>query len=173
MDNGVTSLDIARIMLENGITIKDVEMAVKDLKEKRVAGETFDLLIETFGEKVRVSFNDGKNQSPVAIFPFKDKDVYISLDETGEVEYPSFKKQAQLPLLEMVKELVESGVVKALNERLSQLGKPILFGSYWVKGFDHFGHQVSYCIADVHGEKVEPINGDLYSKAKFRCFDKF
>lgn len=158
--------DIVRTMAEHNITIGDVDNAQKEYKRAQFAEkETFDLLVDISGERKRVSFEEGRTENFVAIYPFKDSDVYLELDETGETEYPPLENQNRLAHVDFIGAVMS--VRPELNEKLRQLGKPILSGRYWVKGYEHPGH-AGYWEVQVRQDKMDTGYGNPGVRAKVR-----
>lgn len=131
--------------------------------------ETYDLLVEVFGEKKRVAFESGKNMSPIAIFPRKDLKFYIELDETPMTEFPSEEEKSNFMDEEMA--TLVQGVRDGLNDKLRELGKPILSGDYWLNGHELPGH-IGYHIARFRDGRLEADYYDAYHRAKVRRFGR-
>lgn len=97
-------------------------------KNKVQCNNGFDLLVFIDDIPQRLPFAEGKKLNPVAIFPFNDS-FYIELKETEVFGYP-INFQERLPSVENFNRL--SDVISELNERLQELGAPVLGGSYWL-----------------------------------------
>ncbi len=161
---------ILGIMDEQGeLSVADIAAALRARQYPKVE-ETFDLLVEVFGERKRVPFESGKDMSPLAIFPRKNLKFYIELDESGMVPFPDEKAKAEFPDEEIAVLIQE--VRDELNEKLRELGKPILSGDYWMNGHELSGH-IGYWMARFRDGKLKVDYYDATRKAKIRRFGRF
>ena len=150
-------------VVKHSISMEEIKEEVAAVKREMIAKqETFDLLIVVDGQERRVPFDVGKDACPVAIFPFKDQDIYISLDESGECLYPR-SEQSNLPSVGFMEEVMD--VRPELNERLRQLGKPILSGQYWVRGYSL---DICYWYVLIRKNEIKRDFGDAEAVGKVR-----
>jgi len=147
---------ILGIMAANGVTVLDIENAVK-AQQCPKEEENFDLLCNINGKLTRVSFEQGKDMAPIAIFPFNKSNFYLMLDETGMVTFPPVEEKKDL-MDDTQCTLVTTNRTE-LNEKLRELGKPILSGAYWLNGHEH-GDHIGYWKAVIRGSNIPDIGYD-------------
>ena len=132
-----TKEDALKVILgamdESEVSVADISAALRARQHPKPE-ENFDLLIESFGELKRVPFETGKNMAPLGIFPRNGLKFYIELDETGMVPFPELETKSTLIDEEMATLIME--VRNELNDKLRELGKPILSGDYWTNGHE-------------------------------------
>ena len=155
-------------MDECEISVADISAALRARQHPKPE-EKFDLLIESFGELKRVPFETGKNMDPLGIFPRNGLKFYIELDETGMVAFPDLAVKTELPDEEMA--VLMSEVRNELNEKLRELGKPLLSGDYWLNGHELSG--TGYWMAKFRDGKLRVDYYDSSRKAKIRKFGRF
>lgn len=149
---------ILAIMLDNNISVDDLTQAL------RPKNETFDLVCEIDGKLTRVSFEDGKDKNPIGICPKKKHNFFLFLDETGMVEFPDINEKSNLADEVLCRLMME--VRPELNEKLRELGKPILSGDYWINGHEHSG--IGYWMARIRQDKLIVDYFDARHTAKVR-----
>lgn len=142
---------ILGIMAANEITVSDVENAVKAQQRPKVE-ETYDLLCDVNGTLTRVPFEKGKDMEPIGIFPRKSLKLYLLLDETGMVPFPPVEEKKKLLDEELCTLLMDNR--PGLNEKLRELGKPILSGEYWLNGHEHSDH-IGYWMATIRDNQLK------------------
>lgn len=159
---------ILGIMDEQGeLSVADISVALRARQHPKPE-EKFDLLIESFGELKRVPFDTGKNMAPLGIFPRNGLKFYIELDETGMVPFPELATKDKLPDEEMA--TLMSEVRNELNEKLRELGKPLLSGDYWMNGHELSG--IGYWMAKYRDGKLRVDYYDASRRAKIRKFGR-
>ena len=126
---------VIEAMQKNEVTPAEIMEALS--KPKPQSGERFDLLIEENGELKRVSFEEGKDKSPKAIFPLNDFPTYLFLEETGMQLFPDLKDKERL-MDEHLCMLIKP-IRHELNDKLEVLGKAPLRGEYWLNGHEFSG----------------------------------
>lgn len=154
-------------MDECEVSVADISAALRARQHPKPE-ENFDLLIESFGELKRVPFETGKNMAPLGIFPRNSLKFYIKLEETGMVPFPELETKDSLIDEEMATLISE--VRNELNEKLRELGKPILSGDYWMNGHELSG--IGYWIAKFRDGKLRVDYYDASRKAKIRKFGR-
>lgn len=160
---------ILAILDEQGeLSVSDISAALRARQHPKPE-ENFDLLIESFGELKRVPFETGKNMAPLGIFPRNGLKFYIELDETGMVSFPELETKSTLIDEEMATLIME--VRNELNDKLRELGKPILSGDYWMNGHELSG--IGYWMAKYRDGKLKVDYYDASRKAKIRKFGRF
>ena len=161
---------ILAIMDEHGdLSVADISAALR-ARQYPKPEENFDLLIEVAGKKKRVPFEEGKSKNPIGIFPRNGLKFYIELDETGMAEFPNEEAKAAFPDEEMC--TLMQDVRNELNEKLRELGKPILSGDYWLNGHELSGH-IGYHMARFRDGKLKVDYYDASRRAKIRRFGRF
>lgn len=167
-----TKEDALKVILgamdESEVSVADISAALRARQHPKPE-ENFDLLIESFGELKRVPFETGKNMAPLGIFPRNGLKFYLELDETGMVPFPDEKAKAEFPDEEMC--TLMQDVRNELNEKLRELGKPILSGDYWLNGHELPGH-IGYHMARFRDGKLKVDYYDASRKAKVRKFGR-
>jgi hypothetical protein len=159
---------ILGIMDEQGeISVSDISSALRARQHPKPE-ENFDLLIESFGKLKRVPFETGKNMAPLGIFPRNGLKFYIELDETPMVPFPELKTKSELIDEEMATLIME--VRNELNDKLRELGKPILSGDYWMDGHELSG--IGYWMAKYRDGKLKVDYYDASRRAKIRKFGR-
>ena len=151
------------------LSVADISAALRARQHPKPE-ESFDLLVEVFGEKKRVPFESGKGMSPIGIFPRNGLKFYIDLDETAMVEFPNEEAKAEFPDEEMC--TLMQDVRNELNDKLRELGKPILSGDYWLNGHELSGH-IGYHMAKFRDGKLKVDYYDSSRRAKIRKFGRF
>lgn len=117
-------LQIVELMKKHGISLSEISEAIK----KEQTNASFDLLCKVDGALTRVSFEEGRNKSPIGIFPFQDSLAYVELCESSFM--PRFiAKETSLPTIEFFEKLF--AIRDELNRRLKQLQCPIIEGDYF------------------------------------------
>ena len=156
---------ILGIMQNHGITVADIKDALENARRPKNP-RAFDLLIEVNGAKMRVSFDEGKDKNPIAIFPRSDLNSFLYLDETQETTCPAKLDDRRSLLTENFSGLLWD-VRPELNARLRQLGKPELTGDYW--GYAHEYSGCGYYMARFDFKKhLEFTYYDAKHRAKIR-----
>ena len=150
---------IMSIMQENEISVDDITRALRP-----GTSETFDLVCLVDGKPTRVPFEEGKDKNPIGICPKKKLKSYLSLEETGMVSYPDLSEKDKLADEDLCILFME--VRPELNERLRELGKPILSGDYWINGHELSG--IGYWMARIREDKLKVDYYDAQHKAKVR-----
>lgn len=159
---------ILAILDEQGeLSVSDISAALRARQHPQPT-ESFDLLIESFGELKRVPFETGKNMAPLGIFPRNGLKFFIELDETGMVPFPELETKSTLIDEEMATLIME--VRNELNDKLRELGKPILSGDYWMNGHELSG--IGYWMAKYRDGKLKVDYYDASRKAKIRKFGR-
>ena len=131
--------NIRDIMQQCGLSLNDVRTYLRTM-----AISNFDLLCVIDGKKKRVSFQDGKELNPIGIFPFKSDSRYLEFEQTMYT-YRKFSDEKRLPPESFYKKI--NTIRVELNECLSLLKKPVLYGAYfaisdylkdvnWIVAFD-------------------------------------
>lgn len=156
-------LQILGIMQESDLTVTDIENAQKAQNQPK-AEETFDLLCEINGSLKRVPYETGKELAPKAIFPRKNLKFYLSLEETGMVPYPKEDEKDKLADEDLCTLLME--IRPELNEKLRELGKPLLSGDYWLNGHELSG--IGYWMARIREDQLKVDYYDSLHRAKIR-----
>ena len=151
---------ILKIMNDNEITVEDISQALRALKN----AETFDLVCEVEGKLVRIPYEEGKNKNPIGIIPRKKYNFFLFLDETGMSAFPPIEEKDQLPD-ELICNLLMD-VRPELNEKLRELGKPILSGDYWLNGHELSG--IGYWMAHIREDKLKVDYYNIKHSAKVR-----
>lgn len=154
-------------MDESEVSIAEISAALRARQHPKPE-ENFDLLVESFGELKRVPFDTGKNLAPLGIFPRNGLKFYIELDETPTVPFPDLAVKAELPDEEMAVLMAE--VRNELNEKLRELGKPLLSGDYWLNGHELSG--TGYWMAKFRDGKLRVDYYDASRRAKIRKFGR-
>ena len=143
--------DIIDLMEQNGVSPRDIVIAMSDRRRR-----SMDLLCEINGEKVRLPFEEGKNEKVIGIFPFSSK-TYLCVEETTETTRKG-ADEASIPTFNFFKELYV--VVDELNDILTKLNLPIVEGvyfaeptktmydPYWIIGIDERGFTSDYYGSD-------------------------
>ena len=166
-----TKEDALKVILgamdESEVSVADISAALRARQHPKPE-ENFDLLIESFGELKRVPFETGKNMAPLGIFPRNGLKFYIELDETGMVPFPELETKSTLIDEEMATLIME--VRNELNDKLRELGKPILSGDYWMNGHELSG--IGYWMAKYRDGKLKVDYYDASRKAKIRKFGR-
>lgn len=151
-------------MDESEVSVAEISAALRARQHPKV-DETFDLLIVENGGYKRVAFDAGKDASPVAIFPRKNLKFFLELDETGMVLFPDAKAKEDFPDEEIATLIMD--VRDQLNEKLRELGKPILSGDYWLNGHELNGH-IGYWMARFRDGRLIVDFFNASRKAKIR-----
>lgn len=154
---------ILEIMEQNDVSIANIQQAQRAKNQPKI-DETFDLLCEINGVLKRVPYETGKDLDPKAIFPRKNLKFYLSFEETGMVPYPPLSEKDKLADEDLCTLLME--VRPELNERLRELGKPILSGDYWLNGHELSG--TGYWMARIREDQLKVDYYDAKHKAKIR-----
>lgn len=154
---------ILGIMQDNNITVADINAMIKAQSRPQI-NESFDLLCEVNGTRKRLPFDTGKDLNPIAIFPRQNLKFFLSLEETGMIPFPPVKDKDQLLDEDLCTLLMD--VRPELNEKLRELGKPILSGDYWLNGHEFSG--VGYWIANIREDRLRVDYYDARSVAKVR-----
>ncbi|MEE6206640.1 MAG: hypothetical protein VZR95_01120 [Alphaproteobacteria bacterium] len=154
---------ILGIMQDNNITVADITATIKAQSRPQVQ-ENFDLLCEINGIRKRLPFDTGKDLNPIAIFPRQNLKFFLSLEETGMISYPAANEKEQLADEDLCTLLME--VRPELNEKLRELGKPIVSGDYWLNGHELSG--VGYWMARIREDQLKVDYFDASKKAKVR-----
>lgn len=156
---------ILGIMQNQGITVAEIKEAEENARRPKNP-RAFDLLIVVNGAKMRVSFDEGKDKDPIAIFPRKELTSFLYLDEEPETVCPARLEDRRSLLTENFSALL-SDVRPELNLRLRQLGKPELKGDYW--GYAHEYSGCGYWMARFDFRKQLEFNYyDANHRAKIR-----
>ncbi len=133
------------------VTVADIDKAIK-AQQRPKEEERFDLLCDVNGTLTRVPFEKGKDLEPIGIFPFNSSNLYLLLDETGMVAFPPVEEKKNLPDDTLCNLLMDNR--PGLNEKLRELGKPILSGEYWLNGHEHSDH-IGYWMAIIRQDSLK------------------
>ena len=156
------ALQILEMMQAKGVTVADINAAIK---AQRQVDETFDLVCLINGVLTRIPFEKGRELSPVGIFPRKNLKFFLELDETGEISFPSVEEKREMPDDDLFTLISE--VRPELNEKLRELGKPLVSGNYWLNGHE-VGDHIGYWIAHMRDDKLVVDYDNKTSRAKVR-----
>ena len=151
---------ILKIMNENELTVDDISQALRAQKN----AETFDLVYEADGKFIRVPYEEGKDKNPIGIIPRKKYNFFLYLDETGMSPFPPIEEKDQLPDEVLCNLLMD--VRPELNEKLRELGKPILSGNYWLNGHEFSG--IGYWMAHIREDVLKVDYYNIKHTAKVR-----
>ena len=164
MDNKKEALqEILKLMETSGVTTAEITAALKAKSMPKIE-ETFDLLCEVNGELKRLPFETGRDLDPKAIFPRKNLKFYLSLEETGMIPFPDEKEKDRLPDEDLCTLILE--VRPELNEKLRELGKPLVSGEYWLNGHELSG--IGYWMGIIREDRIRIDYYDSSRKAKVR-----
>jgi len=151
---------ILKVMKENELSVDDINQALRAHKN----AETFDLVCDVNGKLTRVPYEEGKNQNPIGIIPRKKYNFFLYLNETGMSAFPPIEEKDQLPD-EILCDLMMT-VRPELNEKLRELGKPILSGDYWLNGHELSG--IGYWMAHIREDQLKVDYYNIKHTAKVR-----
>jgi len=163
MDKKEVLQQILAMMEQSGVTTADITAAIKAKSQPKIE-ETFDLLCEVNNELKRLPFETGRDLNPKAIFPRKNLKFYLSLEETGMIPFPELKDKERLLDEDLCTLVLE--VRSELNEKLRELGKPLLSGEYWLNGHELSG--IGYWMAIIREDRMRIDYYDASRKAKVR-----
>ena len=154
---------ILHLMDESGVSVAEISTALK-ARVMPKEEERFDLLCKVGDELKRVSYEEGRDMNPIAIFPRNKFKFYLFLEETGMVPFPPIEEKDKLPDDDLSTLIQE--VRSELNEKLMELGKAPVRGDYWLNGHELSG--IGYWMARFHDDRFNSGYYDSKRKAKVR-----
>lgn len=122
-------LGILRTMHLNGITIND--LVCEKSSNPEFLPHKFDLLCLVHGVPKRMSFDEGRNLHPIALFPFATGNWYLELAQDDNMLRCNVDEK-RLPDRDIWLELYK--LKDDLNAQLLVMDQPPLSGSYFAHG---------------------------------------
>lgn len=167
-------LQIVQTMRQFDISMEDVavEYYVSTQQTNENTINKFDLLMRNELNTLRVPFrkrDEFKELEVVGIFPFKEKNFYLKLEELSETKR-SYAYEYKLPSVKEFESLFE--IRNSLNKALILLNKPILNGYYFAKSNLKFSSAPNIIVAFDDVSETMPYDAyDTDETAKIRYCD--
>ena len=144
---------VIALLQENGMTIYDVSGYLR-----KINMHEFDLLCCVDGKQKRLSFEEGKNCTPIGLFPFADDSHYIEFAEQTDCTRV-FADESGLPTVVFFEKILP--ILGQINQCLKELKQPILDGYYFAQKYDGLNW-----IVYLSSEDQETLSADYYGRAE-------
>ena len=145
---------VINLLKESGLTIYDVHGYLR-----KISHHQFDLLCRVDGEEKRLPFEEGKNNNPIGLFPFKEDSHYIEFAEVSECTR-IHADETGLPTVGFFQEILP--LMDEINACLKDLKQPVLDGYYFANKQDN----LNWIVYLSGNDEAEELSVDYYGRAE-------